>query len=226
MRIWLAGFALLLAGCATVPVTRDAATGRLLHDHLFAAPAQRVGPELVFARSDSMRHYLGVEIADLIESRGRQRALYDALYSKKQLKIEYDAAMTRNAAEAFDARIARHGRVVFDLELFLAVERVVEGALAAPGLDEIGDLDPEVVAHRVAAREHQVGAHALRRRGEEVVVKQAARGGIARDGHRGASGEQQGKPSQPNPHGRLRQMGSGSNFANSLLFRQISKIGV
>src|SRR5258708_25384937 len=104
MRIWLAGFALLLAGCATVPVTRDAAAGRLLHDHLFAPPAHRVGPDLVFARSDSMRHYLGVEIADLIESRRRQRALYEALYSNKQLNIEYDAAMTRNAAEALDAR--------------------------------------------------------------------------------------------------------------------------
>ncbi len=112
-------------------------------------------------------------------------------------------AIARSGVEGFGG-IARHRRVVFDLELFLAVERFVEGALAAPGLDEIGDLDPEVVAHRVAAREHQVGAHALRRRGEEVVVKQAARGGIARDGHRGASGEQQGKPSQPNPHGCLR----------------------
>ena len=104
MRSWLVGFALLLAGCAAAPAKRDAVTDHLLHDQLFAAPAQRVGPESVFARSDAMRHYVGVEIAELIDAKGRQQALYEALYSKKQLKIEYDAATTRNAAEAFDAR--------------------------------------------------------------------------------------------------------------------------
>jgi len=105
MKNWLlAVVSLALAGCAAVPAQRDAATERLFHDQLFAAPGQRVGPDLVFARSDAMRHYLGVEIAELIEAKGRQRALYEALYSKRQLKIEYDAAMTRNAAETFDAR--------------------------------------------------------------------------------------------------------------------------
>src|SRR5262249_17386985 len=35
---------------------------------------------------------------------GRQQALTEALYHHQQLKLEYDSAMTRNAAQAFDAR--------------------------------------------------------------------------------------------------------------------------
>src|SRR5258708_23825169 len=102
MRIWLAAIALALAGCAAAPVEHS--SERLCHDRLFVDPAQPVSPGAVFARSDAMRHYLEVEIADLITEKGRQRALYEALYSKRQLKLEYDSVMTRNAAEAFDAR--------------------------------------------------------------------------------------------------------------------------
>src|SRR5258708_39732335 len=103
MKNWLlAVVSLVLAGCAAAPVEHP--SERLFHDRLFAAPAQPVGPGAVFARSDAMRHYLEVEIADLITEKGRQRALFEALYSKGQLKLQYDSAMTRNAAEAFDAR--------------------------------------------------------------------------------------------------------------------------
>ena len=103
---WLAAVTLVLAGCAAAPSDSNpqADSAGILHDTLFAKPNQRVSPDVVFARSESMRRYVDVEIADLIAAKGRQRALYEALYSKNQLKIEYDAAITRNAAEAFDAR--------------------------------------------------------------------------------------------------------------------------
>jgi Tfp pilus assembly protein PilF len=108
MKSWLVlAVSLALAGCAGTELSERAAKAEalpLFHDALFAPPSQRVSADVVFSRSDAMRHYLDVEIADLITAKGRQRALYEALYSKNQLKIEYDAAITRNAAEAFDAR--------------------------------------------------------------------------------------------------------------------------
>ena len=51
-----------------------------------------------------MKRYLDQEIADKVRGRGRQQGLVDALYSKGELKLEYDSTMTRNAAEAFEAR--------------------------------------------------------------------------------------------------------------------------
>jgi len=58
----------------------------------------------VFAASEAMRRYIAEEIGDLPGSKGRQQALMDALRNKAKLKLEYDAAYTRNAAEAFEAR--------------------------------------------------------------------------------------------------------------------------
>jgi tetratricopeptide (TPR) repeat protein len=97
--------ALLLAGCAatpTAPVTQHDAG--LLADHLFAPPSEPANVADVFAVSDEMRRYLESEIAAGARVKGRQRALYDALYSKGQLKLEYDTERTRNAAQAFAAR--------------------------------------------------------------------------------------------------------------------------
>ncbi|MEP7183346.1 MAG: tetratricopeptide repeat protein [Betaproteobacteria bacterium] len=54
--------------------------------------------------SDEMKRYLSVEIASELRAKGSQQGLIDALYHHGQLKLEYDAAMTRNAANAFHAR--------------------------------------------------------------------------------------------------------------------------
>ena len=51
-----------------------------------------------------MRRYARTEIAAQANRKGRHRALIDALYSKHQLRLEYDTVITRNASEAFDAR--------------------------------------------------------------------------------------------------------------------------
>jgi len=101
MKNWAALLlALMLSGCATVPVTQWPED--LFRDHFFVATSERISAKDVFALSDEMRRYLD-EIAGLLRAKGRQQGLFDALYSKGQLHLDYDAVMTRNAAQAFAA---------------------------------------------------------------------------------------------------------------------------
>jgi len=91
----------LLSACASTPPPQPEP---LLADHLFAAPSERIGTDHVLQVTDAMRRYLAVDIADQIRTKGPQVGLVDALYRRGQLKLEYDAASTKTAAEAFDAR--------------------------------------------------------------------------------------------------------------------------
>lgn len=91
----------LVVGCATVPAPQP---NPLFRDQLFAPASQRISADDVFALSDDMRNYLRTEIADQLRFEGPLRGLVDALYSKGQLKLEYDAEITRNAAQTFAAR--------------------------------------------------------------------------------------------------------------------------
>ena len=103
---WLASLACVvcvgLSGCAIVPV--EPPPQRLFDDGLFAAPSEPIRADAIFALSDAMKRYVDVEIANHMRSKGPQRGLLEALYSKNQLMLEYDAVRTRNAAEAFEAR--------------------------------------------------------------------------------------------------------------------------
>ena len=94
-------FSLLLVACVQLPSLTRAPDG-ILHDELFAAPSRPVDTKQVFALSDSMKTYLRDEIAAQ-EFKGARQVLIDAV-SQGQLKLEYDSVMTRNAAEAFDAK--------------------------------------------------------------------------------------------------------------------------
>ena len=103
MRHWaLLLLSLGLAACASAPPPPPHEP--LFQDALFAPPTQPIRAADVFALNDEMRRYVHDEIAPHARGQGRQRALIDALYKRGQLKLEYDAAMTRNAAQAFDAR--------------------------------------------------------------------------------------------------------------------------
>jgi tetratricopeptide (TPR) repeat protein len=103
MRVWAVAFvSILVAGCATAPMVPRA--DQLFKDHLFAARSERVSADAVFALSDDMKRYLNEQLATQSRAKGPQRALLDALYSKHQLKLVYDAEMTRNAAQTFTAR--------------------------------------------------------------------------------------------------------------------------
>ena len=93
---------LLLASCAMRPPAPAPAT--LLHDHLFAAPRITVDAAGIFALSDEMRQYAAAELKVTSVRRDPRRALIDALYTNGQLRLMYDAAVTRNASEAFASR--------------------------------------------------------------------------------------------------------------------------
>jgi Tfp pilus assembly protein PilF len=92
----------LMAGaCATAPAPR---TAQLFNDPWFAAPSERIGPDDVFALSNEMKQYLSERLTPQLRAKSPPRALIDALYSRNQLKLVYDAEMTRNAAQTFAAR--------------------------------------------------------------------------------------------------------------------------
>ena len=94
--------AALLAGCAAAPPPTP--TESLLADRLFAPPREAVRTDDIFAMSDAMRSYLALEIADQIRVKGPQFGLAEALQKHTRLRLEYDAARTKNAAATFASR--------------------------------------------------------------------------------------------------------------------------
>lgn len=101
-RWWLPWVLAVLSACSSAPVVPPRAD-HLLHDHLFAPRPAAADPG-VFALSAEMRQYLEQEVAPYVRRKGRLRGLVEALRSNTRLKLEYDAAWTRTAAEAFAAR--------------------------------------------------------------------------------------------------------------------------
>ncbi len=89
----------LLSACASV--TTVPPTETVLNDTLFSPASVKIDAADVFALSDEMRHYLANDIARAVRTKGATEALVDALYTKQQLKLEYESAMTRNAAQAY-----------------------------------------------------------------------------------------------------------------------------
>jgi Tfp pilus assembly protein PilF len=105
MKSWLILLlCLLIGGCAGVPPPM-APTAQLFSDAAFAAPSEPIGAAELFTLSPDMRAYLrSDEFSAQVRSKGTQHGLIDALYKKGELKLEYDARMTRNAAQTFRAR--------------------------------------------------------------------------------------------------------------------------
>lgn len=91
----------LLVGCASAPPMPPA--DDLFHDEAFSPPAQPVDPAAALAVSPAMRTYLAENFARRAGHTDRRRLLLNALY-RGDLKLEYDAAITRTASQAFDAR--------------------------------------------------------------------------------------------------------------------------
>lgn len=98
----LLGLCALLVGCAVAPPVPGPEA--LLRDHLFAPPSQRIDADDVLALSPEMRRFLSDDVAAQLRQQGPHRGLVQALYKPGQLRLEYDAAITRNAAQAFEAR--------------------------------------------------------------------------------------------------------------------------
>jgi tetratricopeptide (TPR) repeat protein len=91
-----------LVGCASEPVALPPPS--LFDDTGFAPPSEPARADGIFALSDEMKRYVDIDIAAQLRAKGQQRGLLEALYSKNQLRLEYDSLRTRNAAEAFEAR--------------------------------------------------------------------------------------------------------------------------
>jgi tetratricopeptide (TPR) repeat protein len=101
---WLqmAALALAVAGCAT---SNDVPRAEALYvDAAFSPAIARPDAAQVFALSPAMQAYLDREIAPRMATHSPQKALIDELYTGQQLLIDYDAELTRTAAEAFEAR--------------------------------------------------------------------------------------------------------------------------
>jgi len=99
---WVVLFAAALVGCAGAPVVPR--PDNLFQDELFAPPSVRINAADVFALSPEMRSYVSHAIDDRLRVEGKQRGLFDALYDKNQLRLDYDAEVTRNAAQTFAAK--------------------------------------------------------------------------------------------------------------------------
>jgi len=105
MRNWLLlSLCCVLAACAG-PHGLAPPPASLFDDSLFAAPTERISVGDVFAVSEPMRRYLNApQVEAQLRRKGSSLGLLEALYRTGELKLDYDAAMTRNAAQAFEAR--------------------------------------------------------------------------------------------------------------------------
>lgn len=104
MKSWtLMLAALLLTGCASQKLAVQPPPD-LLHDQLFKPPTEQVDTSRLFALSPDMREYLDREFRTTNSLKSVQRRLFDALYAKGQLRLEYDSAQTRPAADTFAAK--------------------------------------------------------------------------------------------------------------------------
>ena len=100
MRLLAVLLCAALAGCAAAP---PVSLPPIFNDSDFA-PAAAIDASQVFAIDESMRQYVRTQVRREARNKNNRAALYDALYDKSSLKLEYDAAMTRNARETFEAR--------------------------------------------------------------------------------------------------------------------------
>ena len=92
----------LLSACASRPP--PAPSPQLLHDELFTLPMPAPDGQDVFAMSEAMRAYAERELTPLARHHDPRRELIDALYRKGRLQLDYDASVTRSAAESFASR--------------------------------------------------------------------------------------------------------------------------
>jgi Tfp pilus assembly protein PilF len=94
-----------LGACSSVETQKlVAAAPSFFDDAGFAPSTEPVDPSTVFTMTPEMQAYVDKEVLPIARTKGLRTALTDALYTRSKLQLEYDASMTRNAAEAFEAR--------------------------------------------------------------------------------------------------------------------------
>lgn len=93
---------LLLSACAAPPL--DLQSNHLFHDQFFKSPEKPINTTEIFALSDEMHRYIQSDFRKDIATKGLREGLFEALGRRAAIKIEYDATVTKNAAEAFRTR--------------------------------------------------------------------------------------------------------------------------
>ena len=95
----------VLGACSSTNTDQLVATApSFFDDASFAPSSEPIDPANVFKLTPAMTTYIDEQILPLSRTKGLAGALTDALYNRSKLQLEYEASMTRNAAEAFDAR--------------------------------------------------------------------------------------------------------------------------
>jgi Tfp pilus assembly protein PilF len=77
---------------------------QLFKDSAFARPEGLLTPAQIFELTPAMREYVA-KVRQNLGGRNAHEALFEALYRRDQLRIEYDSEITRTAAQAFEARM-------------------------------------------------------------------------------------------------------------------------
>jgi Flp pilus assembly protein TadD len=129
-----------LSGCAHGPIERHE---ELFGDSLFAPASERISAQDVFALSDAMHRYIDTEMAGPLLAKGLHKGLIDALYSTNRLRLDYDAAMTRNASQAFEARSGNCLSLVIMTAAFakaLGLTVRYQGAFVEPMWSRVGGM--------------------------------------------------------------------------------------
>ena len=96
--------ALGLAGCADLAPPPAPLPMPPWEESAFTPVAVDTSARDLFTLTPEMRHFLRSDLSMLLHMAGRQEGLYQALRSQHYLKLDYDAAHTRTAAEAFRDR--------------------------------------------------------------------------------------------------------------------------
>ena len=102
LRIFIAGWACVLAGCTTLPAPTAVSTADLFDDSKFKPPAEVVESDSLFTLSPAMRQYIDQpSFRSQVRREGAAMGMLEALYKKSELKLDYEATRTRPAAATF-----------------------------------------------------------------------------------------------------------------------------
>jgi Tfp pilus assembly protein PilF len=107
MRAWflLLYVCLVLGGCAAVAPPESPHLATLLDDSAFRPPQRVPDASSLFALSPAMQaHLRSYAFQARLRQDGAARGLLNALYDKQDLQLDYDATVTRTAAETYAER--------------------------------------------------------------------------------------------------------------------------
>ena len=105
LRLACLAVPLALGACSSTDTRQLAAEAPTFFDDAsFASSTEPIDPADVFRLTPEMQTYINDNILPLSRTKGLAGGLTEALYNRSKLQLEYEASMTRNAAQAFEAR--------------------------------------------------------------------------------------------------------------------------